>query len=307
VKRKPWSSSFFLLQFIFFAPRAFAGLESSALEASKEVSKAVQYTAEQIDLTLAGERYTDHANESQISVSQLVTWTEGGVFKQSTDLGVNLRLPNVEKHWQLRFSTYDEEQEQRDMSQRRVRTTPRDREYGTSLFFLQKLGNVKVTFQPKLQLRNPLEMSYVLSFESSAEENKGERYFRVQPKFQLYADAIKGTGEYFSLNFIYRLRKTMEVALENEEEYREKDLHFTTRHGVTYDYILDKKNKIRTALIASSSNHDFHLDEWDYNVSYGHELYKKLLNMTVSPFWNFARGDHFKGKVGISFNLIASF
>lgn len=282
---------------------AFAGLENSALDASKNISKAVQFTAEKIDLTLAGNRYTDRSNDSQVTVSQLVTWTEGGIVKPSTDFGLNLRLPNVEKRWQLRFASYDEEQEERDMNQRHVRTTPRQREYGASVFLLRKLGEVKVTFQPKLQLKDPLEMTYVLRLESGADLYN----FRIAPKLELYADATKGTGEYFGLNFIYRFRKTLEAALENEEEYREKAHSFSTRHGLSLDYAYTESDKFGTALIFGSDNHNFHLSGVTYSVSYWHEIYKKLLSCTTAPFWGFAKSDHFKGKVGISFNLVASF
>ena len=40
------------------------------------------------------------ANNSQVSLSQLVSLREGGQLTNSTDVGVNLRLPNFEKRWQ---------------------------------------------------------------------------------------------------------------------------------------------------------------------------------------------------------------
>lgn len=300
---KEWSSLFFCFTVIFCPSFAHAGLEDTARAGAKGISKAVQYTAEQIDLTLAGKRYTDHANDSRATVSQILTWSEGGQLQNSTDVGLNLRLPNVEKHWQLRFSTYDEEEEERNMNQRHVRTTARTKEYGTSLFFLQKLGDVRVGFQPKLQLKDPLIMSYVLRFESAAEAKR----FRIAPKLELFADGVKGTGQYFALNFIFRPRQTIEWAIENEEEYRTLGHSFTTRHGLSFDYIYNMWNRFGTAFVATSENHDFHLAALNYSLSYTHDIYKNLLSFTTSPFWGFAKADHFKGRVGISFNLSATF
>lgn len=285
-------------------PLAHAGLGDAALKATEGIRKAVKYTAEQIDVTLAGNRYTNHANDSRLTVSQAITSTEGGIIRNSTNLGVNLRLPNVEKHWQLRFATYDEEKEERNMVQRRVGNAPREREVATSLFFLRKLGDVKVTFQPKLQLKDPLDMSYVLRFDSDAEYKK---VFRIEPKLELFADASKGTGEYFSLAFIYQIRKTLALAFESEEEYTSRDHSFTTRHGLTLDYAHSKTDGFGTALIASSANHNFHLTGIVYNVSWSHVWYKDLLVSGLSPFISFDKSVAFKGKVGATFILTALF
>ena len=297
------SSLFFLCAAILTVPNAHAGLEDTARKGAEGIRKAVQYTAEQIDITLAGKRYTDHANDSRATLSQLVNWTEGGVVRTSTDFGVNLRLPNVEKHWQLRFSTYDEEKEERNLTQRRVRNAPREREYGTSLFFLRKLGDVKITFQPRLQLKNPLDMSYVLKFTSAAAQKR----FRIEPKLELFADATKGTGEYFSLAFVYQLRKTLELAFESEEEYTAKDHSFTTRHGLTLDYAHSKRDGFGTAVVVSSANHNFHLTNITYNVQWSHIFYKDLLVSGLSPYLAFDKSNRFKGKAGISFILTALF
>ena len=100
---------YFLLPFLVFLELAQAAddstLEKRAIRASKRLSERVEKAAHSIDMAIAGKKYTKQKNDSQVTLSQLVSHTEGGVLKNSTDLGVNLRLPNVEKRWQLRFSS----------------------------------------------------------------------------------------------------------------------------------------------------------------------------------------------------------
>src|SRR5262249_46478450 len=101
--------------------------EQKALEAGDALKKHLDATAEAIDITLAGKKYTEKPNETEVDISQMVTSTEGGVVKPSTDFSVNLKLPNVERAWQLRFTSYDQEAESRDLSQQHIRTRAHDR------------------------------------------------------------------------------------------------------------------------------------------------------------------------------------
>src|SRR6266404_4454264 len=106
-------SSLFSILLIFSFSSAASTLEQKARGVSEKVQDEVQYLAQKLDLMLAGKKYSTNANNTRINLSQLVSYTEGGKIAQSTDLGINLRLPNVEKRWQARFATYDEEQENR--------------------------------------------------------------------------------------------------------------------------------------------------------------------------------------------------
>lgn len=298
-------SSLFLACVLILEPFASADtIENKARRVSEKVQDKVQDLAEKIDLLLAGKKYSSEANDTRVNLSQLVSYSEGGQVVKSTDLGVNLRLPNTEKRWQARFSTYDEEAEERDMQQRRVRTTPRPRDAGASLFFLRKLGDIRTTFQPKLQLKNPLEMSYVFKMQSET------RYkpVRIAPELQLFADAVNGTGEYFSTSFSAKVFERTELTFDNEEEYHERDHNFSTRHGLSLDHALNDVQAVGCALIATSLNHPhFHLDGLNFSTSFAHEFYRDLLKYSLSPFIGFAKQDRFKGKVGASFTLMFIF
>src|SRR5687768_1902017 len=83
-------------------PEEEASLTDRTIEAGKDIGKFIDKTAEAIDIILAGKKYTKKANPSSINISQVVGWSEGGNISNNTNFGLNLRLPNLEKRWQLR-------------------------------------------------------------------------------------------------------------------------------------------------------------------------------------------------------------
>jgi hypothetical protein len=274
--------------------------EQKALATSDAIAKRVDKVAERVDILLAGKKYTKKMNSSSINVSQVVTHTEGGKLQTSTDFGLNLRLPNLERRWQLRFTSYDEEEENRDLIQQRVRTRPRPKDYGAAFLFFQNLGRIKTTFQPRLELKDPLEMSYVLRFESSAKR----RSFRLAPRLDLFADPEKGTGEFVSLDISTDLTTRLELLLQNTEEYRERENFFSTQHGVTFDYSLDRWRALGFGTTVGSHNREhFHLDSLVVSVTYAELIYKNRLNYSLTPFLGFYKNERFKGDAGITLNV----
>lgn len=268
-----------------------------------DISRQVDRMADNIDMLLAGKRYTKMQNLSNARISQVVTQSEGGRTRTSTDFNLNLRLPNLEKRWAVRFTSYDEAEESRDLQQRRVRTRPRRTEYGAAVGFFKKLGNIKTTFQPRLVLKDPLEMSYVLRFESSA----GEK-IKLIPRLELFADPLKGTGEFLSLELVIPLTKRMEFSIQNEEEYRERGNLFTTSHGLALDYALASDKGVGIALVwGSSSRPNYHLDTFTVAPSFAQEIYRDRLRYSLTPFLLFAKSDHFKGDAGVTLNVVVTF
>lgn len=259
---------------------------------------------ERVDIALAGKRYVRKPNESSVTVTQLLTHTEGGELVNQSNFGINARLPNLEKRWQLRFTSYDEEEAERDLQQRRIRTAPRQREYGAGLFFLRNLGNVKTTFQPRVEFKDPLEMSYVLRFESAAEQKST----RLAPRLELFADPEKGTGQFFSLEFVTPITERINFVLNNEEEYRENGNYFLTNHGISFDYAFaDDKGTGISFLFGANNRPTYHLETFSIGTPLAHEVYRQRFKYFFTPFIQFAKGNHFKGKVGASFNLELTF
>lgn len=278
--------------------------EERSIEFSKFISQKLEQAAEKIDITLAGKKYTRKKNPSTINVTQYVTHLEDTGLTTSTDFGINLRLPNFEKRWQVRFSSYDEDKENRDLSQRRVRTRTRERDFGASFQFFETLGKIKTTFQPRLKLASPPTLSYILRFQSEA---KGKN-IRLVPRVDFFTDPDKGTGEFFSLDFQWEISKRSDLSLTSSEEYRDHENYFTTQHGISYDYSLTPARAIGGSYSLRSINRpSFGLDSMTVAGAYTQEILREVLKYSISPFLDFDKDYHFKGKAGITLNMEAVF
>jgi hypothetical protein len=278
-------------------PKPEKTIESRILKAGDAVQKAVEKTAERTDLMIAGKRYTKKKNKSSITYRQFVTWQDGRGVKFPGDFGFNLKLPNLEKRWQLRFSSYDEEADRRNLQEQRVRTTAPPKDYGAGLFFFEKLGNVKTSFQPRLQLSNPLTMSYTLRFENEAEVKP----LKLNSRVELFADPKKGTGEYASLEFRFRLTERTELGFQNTEEYHERDNYFVTQHGLSLDHSLTPTRAVGTSFIAACNNKtQYHLDQYTYSWVVVQQVYPERLQLSLTPFLAFYKAAGFQGKTGIT-------
>jgi hypothetical protein len=274
--------------------------EQRALETGDRIQQRIKKTAESIDITLAGKKYTKKVNPSQLEIRYLTSWSEGGKFSSSPDFGLDLRLPNVEKRWQLRFSSYDEEQESHDVTNERISTRPRARNYGAGLFFFEQLGRVKTSFLPRFQLTSPLKATYTLRFEA----NSDTKPVRIVPKVDLYADSTKGTGEFAQLEFRSDLSDKLNLSFVSTEEYHQRDVFFTTQHVLTFDYLLNDAQAIGHSIAFISNNTGaFHLDTVTFGFPFTQRIYPKRLTAGLSPFWTFVKSVHFKGKAGISLTL----
>jgi hypothetical protein len=154
------------------------------------VSEWFDSMAEGIDLYLAGERLTNKKNTTRVRLDTFVASVEEQEVTHNFSLGVQLRLPNLEEYWQVKFTSYDELEERRRSQTAYLRQTSRQENYGATIGFFRKLGNVRTAFQPRVQLQNPISVSHSLSFESIAEMKS----YSMNPKLELYAVADKGTG-----------------------------------------------------------------------------------------------------------------
>ena len=274
--------------------------EQKAIDAAKSVGHGFDWMANKLDLYLAGKRYTRVKNDTSVNIRQTFRYEEGGLLRPSTDFGLNLRLPNVEKRWALRFASYDEEAEQRDLTERRAQTRPRPQEYSAGFVFFQKLGDISTSFQPQLQLKDPLEMKYTLRFESEAKNDR----VRLVPKFQLFADPNRGTGEYFSAEVVVALDEFTDLSIENSEEYQGGQTLWRTQHGVAVDHELSDTRGIGASVSASSSTlNAYHLEGFTLAVTYGETLSKDLLRWRVTPYWAFSKGYAFKGRNGVTLSV----
>lgn len=282
---------------IFAGDFTHAAIKEKVLNAADLIEHRIEKTADELDLALAGKRYTKKPNQTRANLRAGITSQEGGRLRHSTDFGFTLRLPNVEEHWQARFSSFDENEESRNLRQRQTPLNPRPLEPGAGLLFFHYMGKIKTSFQPRLKLKDPLQLSYVLRFET-----EGDVFgWTLSPRFDLFADPTKGTGEFFGLELRRLLAPKWGLSLHNQEEYRDKGNIFSTSHGITIDHPIGQNMAMAVSLVGTSTNRPvYHLQGLSIAPSFSHQVLKNRLNYQVVPFLSFAKESHFKGSAGLT-------
>lgn len=300
------------------AARAVANAEDEAETAAEEeesleqrlikdnilVSRFFDSVADGIDIFLAGERTTKKRNESGVKIENSTYMYRGSPTQNSTSVGVNLRLPNFEEYWHLKFTDYDEQQERRNVREGYLRQNPREKNYGATVGLFKKLGDVKTSFQPRIELRDPLQVSHSLSFESMADL----KTYQVNPRLELFALADKGTGIFTSLNVHYILTKIYSFTLINQGEYFDKGHMFYGANGFALTQKVMKNSSLNYSWIFSSINQpSYRLQGYSLAVSWTHLWYRKILEYQVSPYVDFQAPENFRGNPGLTFNVSLNF
>jgi hypothetical protein len=283
-------------------PQTRTALEDAMINADIALSDRIDAIADSIDLFLARKRTVEihKKNPTTVRINNSTYSSEGAGLKNNWGLNVGLRLPNLEKSWALRFTTYDENTEERGVRRNTLRETPRPENYGTSLALFRQLGSIKTTFRPRIELRNPLRVSHMLRFEATAEENK----FLIRPKVELFATPSKGTGVFTGLNFEYDLNKYFSLSQFNESEYEEGRNLFSVDNGFTLGQIISEEiSVVYTFLFESSSRPSYHLDQYVFATSWRESLYKRVVEFTVTPNISFPRSLAYKGHVGANLGI----
>ncbi|RYZ85908.1 MAG: hypothetical protein EOP06_15515, partial [Proteobacteria bacterium] len=96
------------------------------------VSEWFDGVAEGLDLFLVGKKLTNKRNESFIRIENTTVSSEGSSPGNSFAFIVNPRLQNLEEYWHLKFSTYDEQEERRNVKNEYLRQTQRRENYGAT-------------------------------------------------------------------------------------------------------------------------------------------------------------------------------
>ena len=143
--------------------------EETLIQGNINISNWFDSFADGLDLFLVGKRVTTRRNDTQVSIESSSSITEKDNFSTGLGFGFNLRLPNVEEYWHVKFTSYDEQEEARDVKNDYLRQTQRKTNYGATIGLLAKLGNVRTSFEPRIELQNPLKVSHTLTFESVAQ------------------------------------------------------------------------------------------------------------------------------------------
>lgn len=278
--------------------------EETLIQGNINISNWFDTFADGLDLFLVGKRVTDKRNETQIELETSSVITEKDDFSNALNFGFNLRLPNVEEYWNVKFTSYDEQEEGRNVKNAYLRQTPRRKNYGATIGLLAKLGNVRTAFEPRIQLQDPLLVSHTLTFESVAENKK----FELNPKLQFYADSADGLGTTQALNFHFRLSPRSSITLTNQGDYQEKIALYSVVNGVTYGYSLSRISAISYSLLFSSENRpNYHLVSYNISTSYTRILYRNILSVQFIPNVDFSELYGFERVLGLTVNLTLMF
>lgn len=268
------------------------------------ISEWFDSMAEGIDLYLAGRRLTNKKNTTKVRLDSLTSSIEGQEVTQDFSVGVQLRLPNVEEYWQVKFTSYDELEEKRRSQTSYLRQSSRQENYGATIGIFRKLGHVKTAFQPRIQLQDPLSVSHSLSFESIAEM----RSYSMNPRLELYAVANKGTGVYWALNFNFNINQNYSLTLVNNGDYISQQHLELVTNGFSFEHVVTDNSAISYGTNFFSNNRPhYHLEGYSFFFTWSHTLYKNILDYSLTPHWDFTRDLNWHGRVGLALNVGLSF
>ncbi len=276
--------------------------EERLIKYNISASEFINKIAESVDTFLVGKKVSKRKNETNVRIINVTSSSEGQTVQNLVHLNVNLRLPNVEDYFQLKFTTY-KQNEERGTSQRYGQPPARPRSYGATVGFFRNLGSVQTSFQPRIELQDPLKVSHSLSFDTSA---KMEDY-EVKPKLEFFADPDKGTGVFAAINLAFLLDEVYTLNWINEGEYEEKKNMFSSDIGLSLVEKVNEKTTLAYSVFAYAHNRPaYHLQAYVFSVAWNQLIYKKILDYQIIPSLSFA-DPFFKGTAGISLVLSLNF
>jgi hypothetical protein len=268
------------------------------------ITKWIDSAADGIDMFLMGERLTSEKNTTHVRIQNATYINDGQPVQNSVPINLNLRLPNFEEYWLLKFTTYDENQEQRGIQNGYLRQTPVAQNYGAGIGLFHKLGNVRVAFQPRINLSNPLSISHSLSFESIANYVT----YQINPRVELFADPTRGPGVFSSLNFNFVLSKTHSLTFINYSEYDGSTQIFNVTNGFSFGQIVNKRASLGYSLLFNSqSQPNYELSGYSFSIAISQLIYRKILDFQVIPHWDFIAANSYQGTVGLTVDVNLNF
>lgn len=278
--------------------------EEQFLKTNLVVSKWFDGFVTGVDVFLVGKRVSKKKSESSFSIDNTTTVTETENFNNTTSIAFRPRLQNLEEFMQLKFTSYNENEKSRGVENNALRSKQRRENYGATLGFFRKLGHMRASFQPRIELQDPLKISHSLSFESVAESGP----FKVNPKLELFADANKGTGTFQAINFNYEFNPIWAITLINESEYQERLHQLSVTNGFSLNQSYSEDTSFSYSWLVGSNNRDvYHLQTHTLFVGWHKNIYRHILDVSLQPNIVFDKESQFKGKSGVIFNISVNF
>ncbi len=279
--------------------------EQRAIEGNIAVSEFLDGVANFLDLFLAGRKVTNARNQTSVRIENASVWREGIGYQNSTALNVNLRLPNVEEYWNLKFTSYDEERDRRSTQNAQYRQRQREENYGATIGWFQRIGNVRTAFQPRIELQDPLKVSHSLAFDTTIDFTKTAQF---NPKIEFFAASDRGTGIYSQMNFGFQLNRIYSLAIVNQGTYEDKGHMFTVANGFAISRQVTRTGGIAYSVFFNSDNQmKYHLTSYSFATTWSQILYRNILDYNVTPHWDFPLDTAFTGRLGLNFNVNLKF
>ena len=274
------------------------------IDSDKAIGEWFDSFVEGVDLFLVGRRITDRPNESKVRVENSTLSSEGTPVKNVTSVAINPRFTNLEEYLHLKFTSYDEQSQDRGVRNRLLGIGAREQNYGATIGLFRKLGNIRTAFQPRIELQDPLKVSHSLSFESVAEL----KHFKINPKIELYANPTIGVGTFQALNFNFELSKTYSLTILNEGDYQERIHRYSVLNGFTLGQLITDTSSFNYSFLTNSNNRpSYHLEAYDFSVAWSEIILSGKVDYQIIPHLDFPLANNFKGIAGITFNLNVNF
>ncbi len=275
-------------------------LDKKLIEEDIKVRKKIDDIITGVDLALTGGKLSDRKNLTQIVIRNQLNWPEGGPFVYTPHLDLRLDLPNLEKKFFLKFATYNEDQESRGINRDRLKTSPIQDDAAATIGVLQKLGEVQVEFEPRVEFRSGIQLSYFMKLTSSS--SSGPSSFH--PDAQFFARSDTGIGQFLALNFDVKISRRFILSVIDEEQYQDQTNLFSTNNGLLLTYIYNDRMSQQTSLIyEASSRPAYHLDSYTIGSGFTHKLYRNVLHYTILPYLIFPRNLDFKWSPGLNLEV----
>lgn len=277
--------------------------ERQFIDSNIAISRWFDSLTEGIDLFLVGPQLQSERNETSVKIENTTFSTEGTPPGNQTNIIINPRFPNLEKYWNLKFTSYNE-QDERGAKNSLLRQSPRETNYGATIGVFKSIGKIRTSFQPRIELQNPLKISHSLAFETIIFFDR----FQVNPKIDLFANATNGTGVFQAINFNFILTNIFSLTLINEGTYTEKTHKYITTNGFSLGQAISNTDAMAYSLLFFSSNRDnYHLESYSVSASWYHIFYKRILDLQLTPHLDFAGDRSFTGQAGITLRLTLNF
>jgi len=280
-------------------------LEEKLIQRNIEISEWVDSAADTLDLFLVRQkRITRRRNESSFRIENTTVSSEGQDPFNRTTYNFNLRLPNVERYWQLKFTSYDERDENRGVRRSYLKQSPRQENYGATVGLFKQLGKVRTSFEPRIELQDPLKITHSITFKSVASFEK----FRINPELEFFASSTRGVGTFQAINFNIPLSKTKSITLINQGEYLERTHLYSVTNGISMGHALSKRRALAYTLLFDSRNEPhYRLQAYNFSVAWSEILYRRILDYQIVPNVDFNRARNYRALLGLTLAINLNF